>query len=162
MNKKTVLLFLLSAFFATSSPQDAKALDFWQYPEMAESHSLFFSFFAVNLTFTDYFKLNYPEMTLDYLLPFGFPLSLGASFHFLESSLNSAGARLAYHVNFDNENLDLYFLYYCKFIFPSEELWLEYGGRIGFRYRFGTLFCFTVETGFKMQDILIGIAIKCN
>jgi len=162
MTKKIPALLFITAFLITARPQRAPALDFWQYPEMAEQHALFVSCFAAEINFTDYFDLKYPEITLDYLLPFGFPLSLGVSFSFLDSMLYRSGVRLGYHINFDNENLDAYFLYYCALVFPVDYVWLEYGGRIGFRYRFGPLFCFTVETGFKMQNIFFGVAIKCN
>jgi len=159
MIKKTSLLLFFMAFLATVRPHNAPALDFWQYPEMAEKHSLFLSCFFVEFNFDDYF-LFYPELVLDYLLPVGLPFSIGVSVESFDPDLYSAGLRLGYHINFDDENLDVYLLYGCKLIFPMDYVKLEYGGRFGFRHRFGSYFCITFETGFLLENFFLGIAVK--
>jgi len=169
MNRKITSLLFLMALLLTAQPSDA--LDFWQYPEMAERHALFIGVFAARFDFTDYFTLWPPEIIVDYLLPFGLPFSVGTSIRAFDSSLYGFSLRLGYHVNFDNEFLDVYFLYNTALVFSGDYIWLELSPRIGFRRRF-SIFCFTIEAGstyimtdppnFNQFNIFFGISLKIN
>ena len=146
---------------------NVSALDFWQHPEMAEKNSLFAGGFAAQFIVKNVkFDFYHPEFYLDYMLPVGLPFSAGAFVNSLGPFIFSAGLRPAYHINFDNENLDVYVLYIANLIFTKEpgpeKILLEFGGRIGFRWRFGPYFCACVETGFKLQTVYFGIAIKLH
>jgi len=160
MIKKTVFLLFLIVFFSTARPSCAAAFDIWQYPEMAESHAIFFSVFFTRFSFVNYFSLYYPEITLDYLLPVGIPISVGASVQFFDPKLSSYGFRLGYHFNFNDENLDIYVLYNASLVLSGDDIWLEYGGMLGFRRRLFPFLCITVETRFKLQTIFFGFSAK--
>jgi hypothetical protein len=162
MNRKYALLLFFTLFLLAAAPPDSGAIDFWQYPEMAESNSLFISCFLAQFTVADYFAFRSPEVTIDYLLPFGIPLFLGLSIQVFDPEFSRYDLRLGYHVNFDDENLDVYFFYKTSVIFSDKYVWLKLGGRIGFRRRFGPVFCVTVETGFMLQDVSFGVSVKLN
>ena len=142
--------------------QSVYTLDLWQYPEMADKHSLFAGAFPVKFTMSDYFDIGHPEFFFDYVLPIGFPFSVGLFVNPLGSGAHSYGIRIGYHINFNDDKLDLYLAYTTCLIFEGENIWLEYGGRIGIRRMFGSYFCINIETGFKLQFVYIGVAIKLN
>lgn len=166
MNKRccalAAALILLGAF-----PREVSALDFWQYPEMADKHAIFLGGFPVRFSIeersVDYYP---PELYVDYLLPVGIPFSAGVFVNSLGPDLFSLGFRPAYHINLNDENSDLYILYVINLIMirspQKEETLLEFGGRVGFRRRFGSFLCLCIETGFKLQTIYVGVAIKLN
>jgi hypothetical protein len=162
MTKKTTLLLFLITFLSAAQPPGADALDFWQYPEMAESNALFVSCFAAQFNFSDYFTIRYPEIIVDYLLPVRIPVFIGAALRLFDPELARYGLRLGYHINFDDENLDVYVFYDSSIIFSDEYTLLKLIGSVGFRRRFGSSFCITVETGFLLQNIFFGVAIKLN
>jgi hypothetical protein len=163
--KKPLLLIIFVFSFSRSY-----AIDFWQYPEMAEKHSLFVGSYFFDFSFTNLFKLQLPEVHLDYMLPFGFPLSLGISVRALDADYQSFGTRASYHINFNDENLDVYIFYSIDIISLNEHkpkyegnlVYLQFAGRIGFRRRFGQFFCISMETGFMLESFSFGISIKLN
>jgi len=154
-----IAVFLLVAL-------DAFAIDFWQYPEMADKHAIFIGGFPVQFR-TETRSADYypPEFYVDYLLPVGLPFSAGFFVNSLGPDLFSFGLRPAYHINLNDENTDFYILYVLNYIHVKnnpEKIQFEYGGRFGFRRRFGQFFCLCIETGFKLETIYVGIAIKLN
>jgi len=169
MNKFTKLFFVLLIFFNTLK---LSGLDFWQYPEMAEKHAIFVGCFPFQFSFygDQYFDILHPIFFIDYLLPVGLPFSLGASINPFDPALFSFGLRAGYHINFNDEKLDVYFLYTVdikieesiKDKYPGKYTSIEFGGRIGFRRLFGDFICLNIETGFLFQYVFIGITIKCN
>jgi hypothetical protein len=138
------------------------AVDFWQYPEMADRNAFFIGVFPILFTFDEYFDVRHPEIFIDYLLPFGLPFSIGASIYPVDPERYSIGLRIGYHINFDDEKLDVYFLYAVDLISQDEYLFLEFGGRFGLRRMFGEYICFTVESSFLFRSIFIGVSIKVN
>ena len=166
MNNIKKILFLLCLLWICRG--NVHAIDFWQYPEMADKNALFVGIFPVQFTFTDYFTVRQPEFYVDYLLPVGVPVSLGASINPIDPDVYSFGGRLGYHINFNDEKFDVYVLYQVEILYLIDVLThdkyvvVEFGGRFGIRRRFGEFLCFTFESGFKFRYFNIGIAIKCN
>lgn len=146
------------------------ALDLWRYPEMAAKHALFIGGFAADLSFTKGFSVPPPEWYVDYLLPFGLPFSLGAYLVTPDPNLTGFGLRAAYHVDLDNDATDLYVLYVFDFGFLRNDILRRYGDRAqeihfydfraGVRRRFGRFICLGIETGFKLQSLRFGLAVK--
>jgi outer membrane receptor protein involved in Fe transport len=141
----------------------AHAVDFWQYPEMADRNAVFAGIFPLQFTFAGYFSVRSAEFFADWLLPVGLPFSLGFSINPVDPDVYSIGGRIGYHVNFDDERLDVYILYQADYVTTSDGYArVDLGGRFGIRRRFGGFLCFAFETGFMFQYFNIGIAIKCN
>ena len=155
-----LILFLIMGVISV------RAIDLWQYPEMADRHSIFVGGFFSSVTFTDsiddLFSIYYPETYADYLLPFGFPVSIGASVSAIDPDEKNFGGRLSYHINFDVENLDVYIMYTVNYFSSEESRSIEYGGRAGVRWLFGQFVCVTIETGHKLKTINFGVSIKLN
>ncbi|MDR2661833.1 MAG: hypothetical protein LBC31_02415 [Treponema sp.] len=157
-------------FLLLAAASAGNALDLWQYPEMADRNALFTGGFAAEFSVTEGFALPPPEFYLDYLLPAGLPVSLGAYFVTPRPNLTSFGLRAAYHIDLGNENVDLYALYVFDLGFLRSDTLRRYGDearelryydfRAGVRRRFGRFVCLTVETGFKLQSVRFGISVK--
>lgn len=153
------LLILLALCAAARAP----ALDFWQYPEMADKHSIFTGAFITSFSFDhDYLFALAPELHADYLLPVGFPVSVGLSVRPFTEDFFAFSVRPGYHINLDLANSDLYVLYAVGMIFDGGYIFLEQGPRIGFRRRFGKFFCIHLESGPYFKSINIGVEIKLN
>jgi hypothetical protein len=167
-----VKLWLIAAVLGVLAHTRLSALDLWRYPEAADKHALFFDVKFASLSFSEGFILSYPEFSLDYLLPFRFPLSLGVYFKTPDPNLKSFGARAAYHIDIRDPNTDLYFLYVFDLGFLRNDLLEEYGDekqqlrlydfRVGVRRLFGKFFCLTLETDYHFSGINIGVSIKLN
>jgi len=162
MTKKFIFLLFLAALFSTARPSRVASLDFWQYPEMAERNALFVSCFVVQFNFSNYFSVRYPDIVADWLLPVGLPFFLGVSVRLFDPDLSGYGFRIGYHINLDDENTDVYFFYNSSVILSDEYVLLKLIGSVGFRRRFGSVFCITVETGFLLKDIFFGVSVKLN
>ena len=113
---------------------------------MAERQTIFAGAFFASLRFPfggESFGLETPgpEAAVDWMLPVPLPFSLGFSAGLLESGKFGGGARLGYHVNFDDPNLDAYALYAMKAEFVQDEYaYVEWYPAIGVRRRFGDFF----------------------
>jgi len=145
------------------------SIDIWQHPEMAEKNTIFAGGFAAVFSFSytsfgDYrFGFSSPKIFLDLMLPLPLPFSLGFSTGLLESGKFGAGARLGYHINFNDPNLDVYALYQVQLEFIENiSAELEWFPAIGVRRKFGDFFCLNLETGFAGKSLLIGFSIKLN
>ncbi|MDR2095369.1 MAG: hypothetical protein LBP76_07600 [Treponema sp.] len=157
---------LLTTVALVLAAQGLPALELWQYPEMAEEHAVFLGGFGITLAFTEGFSLSTPEVSLDYLLPVGLPLSAGISTRPLDSVLNTA-LRIAYHINLNDEFTDLYLLYVFDFRFTRSEGKVQYALRAGLRRLLIQFICVSVESGFTDFtefgfQIHFGISIKLN
>jgi len=166
MKNKALIIFILLFLFASIS--QAYSFDVWQNPEMAEKYSIFTGAFIASFKFSytslgDFkFGLSSPEIFFDFMLPLGLPFSLGVSIKPLTSGVFGIGARPGYHINFNDPNFDVYFLYnlYLEFV-EDTSAYLEWSPAIGIRRRFG-IFCINLETGFMAKTLLIGVSIKLN
>jgi hypothetical protein len=135
---------------------------------MAENYSIFAGCFPASLAFSytslgDFkFDLSSPKIFLDVMLPLALPFSLGVSIEPLTHGAFGIGARPGYHINFNDPNIDVYFLYslYLEFI-EDTSAYLEWTPAIGIRRRFG-FFCINIETGFMAKSLLIGFSLKLN
>ena len=165
---KTKITAAFYALYLAVSAATVSAIDIWRHPEMAEKGTFITGIFAASLkvSFTELsdfaFSIEYPEIHLDYMLPVGLPFSFGLSAKALKPDVFGLGIRPAYHINLNDANSDLYVMYALTLDFISHYGLLEYGGRIGYRRRFGSFFCISIETGFKLQSINFGIAMKLN
>jgi hypothetical protein len=141
------------------------------HPEMAGPHSVFVGAQAVALSFTEGFIFDSQEFSADYVFPI-IPLSLGAFMKLPRPNLKSFGARAAFHINTGDPKTDLYALYVFDFGFLRNDLLAQYNDetqsvywydfRAGARRLIGKFFCLTLETGFKLRDISLGLSIKLN
>lgn len=162
---------LLAALFLIGA-RAASAFDFWSYPEAADKHALFAGVLSPSLSFEDGFALLPPVMTLDYMLPFGLPLSFGLFISSPAPNLKSFGLRGAYHFNIGGEYTDLFFLYVFDFGWLRNDLLIEYNDtpvekrfydfRAGLRRRIGKFICLSIETDFHLRGILFGLGAKLN
>jgi hypothetical protein len=163
--------FLLSVILLQGA-FSASAFDFWSYPEAADKHALFAGLLSPALSFQNGFALVPPVMRLDYMLPFGFPLSCGLFIASPAPNLKSFGVRAAYHLNIDSEYTDLFFLYVFDFGWIRNDLLIEYNDtpvekrlydfRAGVRRRIGKFICLSIETDFHLQGVLFGLEAKLN
>jgi hypothetical protein len=154
------------------SPWPAFSIDLWQYPECAEEHAVFLDAKIAGFSFKDGLSTRFPEVSADYLLPFGYPFSAGIYFKMPDPNLKSFGVRFGYHVNLNMPNTDLYVLYVFDFGFiRNKELVAHndtaqpvhrYDFRVGVRRVFGKLFCLVIESDYKFSGITLGASIKVN
>jgi hypothetical protein len=111
----------------------------------------------------------------DYMLPLFLPFSIGG---FVvppsESSpnLKHFGLRAGYHVDLENEKLDLYAFYSFDFgwlrnddlVFigdtPVEAVYYDF--RIGVRFFFNANTGLFVESGYKFKSVDFGLSVKLN
>jgi hypothetical protein len=165
MKNKVLIIFILLLLFTGTQ---TFSFDIWQNPEMAENYSIFAGCFPASFAFSytslgDFrFDLSSPKIFLDVMLPLALPFSLGASIQPLTHGTFGIGARPGYHINFNDPNIDVYFLYslYLEFI-EDTSAYLEWTPAIGIRRRFG-FFCINLETGFMAKSLLIGFSLKLN
>ena len=147
------------------------AFDLWQHPESAERNSLFVTAAGPEISISDGFEFQLvPQFTFDYMLPFRFPLSLGTFFKTPSPNLKSFGARIAYHINLDQQKTNLYVLYVFDFGFIRNDLLQRYGDerqplrffdfRIGLRRRINHFLFIQIESDFQFQGIVLGISAK--
>lgn len=141
----------------------APALDFWQYPEMADRHSVFAGAFVASFSLDHEYLFDLaPELHVDYVLAVGFPVSIGLSVRPFTEGVFAVGIRPGYHINLDSLNSNLYFLFTVDLVWRDAGTYLDFGPRIGFRRRFGRVFCLHAETGHKFQSINLGVSLKIN
>ena len=159
----TVLCFSAAAVLS--------AFDLWQHPEAAEQNSLFVGASAPVLLISDGFEFQLvPQFNLDYMLPTRLPFSLGAFLKTPSPNLNSFGLRAAYHINLDQERINLYFLYVFDFGFVRNDLLEQYGDerrpirffdfRAGVRWRLNRFLFIQVESDFQFRGFILGLSVK--
>ena len=156
----------------------APALSLWRYPEAADKNALFVDVAASPLSFKDIdsFSLFPLEIRMDYVLPVGLPVSVGAFMRLPDPNsspnLKSFGARLAYHFDILDSKTDLYVAYCFDFGFIRNDILAQhndtpasthyYDFRLGARRLLGSWFCLSVETDFKVFGLVFALSIKLN
>jgi len=166
MKKYFIFLILILVSFNLFS------LDFsWRHPEIAEKNSIFVD---VGISvFVENPELNILplEIRIEYILPIYLPLSCGFFFHTPNPNPTSFGFRVAYHIDLRDPFLDFFFVYQFNLAFLIQDILYIYNDkpapvylfdyRIGFRRYFG-LIGLVVETGFKLESVIIMLSLKLN
>jgi hypothetical protein len=167
MKNKAPVLFAFLLLLANAP--GALPFDLWQNPEMAERDTVFVGGFAASFSYSytqlGAFKFGFsaPEIFFDLMLPLPLPFSLGVSAGLMEPGVLGGGARLGYHVNVGDPNLDVYALYELKLKFVEDvSAEIEWFPAIGARRKFGSFFCVNLETGSMGKALLIGFSVKLN
>ena len=159
---------LLAALLLLSLSPPLRAFDVWQYPQAADRGAVFAGAFAAKFAFDfndppkSRVGFDYPEFFLDFVLPVGLPFSLGASFDSLRTDSYGLGLRPGYHVNFDVPGLDVYAMYSISLDINDKRMVLDHGPRLGLRYVFFGFLCLCVETDYRLQGLLFGLAARLN
>lgn len=163
MKKILILTFALS-----SVPLCAFTL----YPEIADENAVFVGLSSPYLSFTDGFGLTPPCLSIEYVIPGGLPLSLGAFIQTPEPNLKHFGVHAAYHININERLTDLYILYRFDFGWIRNNLFIQYNDtpvdlnlydfRAGVRRFFGRRFALVLETGFHFLSINLSLSLKLN
>jgi hypothetical protein len=146
------------------------ALDLWQYPECAEPFSLFLDIKTAGLSQDGGFRTFFPEFSADLLVPFVFPLSLGAFAKTPDPNLKSFGFRAGYHINPGGDKTDLYALYVFDLGFIRNGLLAKYNDerqsvrcfdfRLGVRRIIGKYTAIVLESAYKFQGLTVGLSLK--
>ena len=141
MIKKSAFLILFTVVFSAN----VFSVDLWRYPQTADRNSIFigchFAFFFFNISEprNSSFDLRLPDFHIDYVLPVGFPLSLGVSLNPFENGVFGIGIRPAYHINLNNTYLNLYIMCAVDWLIGSNRTQIRIEPRVGLRFRFGSL-----------------------
>jgi hypothetical protein len=168
MNRLPVLF--ISAFLFL--PAALNAFDLWRRPEIADAHAVFAD---VGIPFMfDNFEINLLPINIrvDYMPPLPLPLSVGVFFDTPYQNLKSFGIRVGYHIDTRSPRTDIYLLYSFNTGFiltgvldhyndtPAPTHFFDF--RAGFRYFFTSWLGLSVETGFKLQSVVVSFSIKIN
>ena len=165
--KRFILLLLLILVVLGNANA---AIDFWQYPEMAEKYSIFAGLYVASFYYDTSnwrdsgFSFSSPELFIDFMLPVGLPFSIGVSYRPFTSGVFEASVRPGYHINFDNPNIDfsLVFPFIIEFT-DKEPIVFRYDFSACFRYRlFNSVACLSVEPAFISRNIFFGVTFKLN
>ena len=171
MNNNRRLKLFLSVIYLTVIAAALPAFDLWQHPESAQRNSLFVAASAPQFSINDGFEFQLtPQFNFDYMLPFRFPLSLGAFLKTPSPNLKNFGTRIAYHINLDEPKTNFYFLYVFDFGFIRNDLLEQYGDerqplrffdfRIGLRRRINHFLFIQIESDFQFQSVVLGLSAK--
>jgi hypothetical protein len=168
------IIFLLACAFLSGAP-DAGAFSVYSHPEIAEENSLFLNLRLAGVSFAGGFDFLVLDVSADWLLPFPPPLSLGffvTAPSFSEPNLKHFGPRLAWHIDADNEKIDLYFFYSLDLGWLRNEKLEEAGDspvekrfydfRAGVRFFFRKNIGMFAESGYKFMSVNFGLSIKLN
>ena len=147
-------------------------INFWRHPEIAEKDSIFVEAGIPVILHEPEIIFLPLDIRIDYMLPLFFPLSAGAFFQTPYPNFKSFGLRLGYHIDINSPQTDLYFVYSFNFGFLLSEPLIYhndtpppvyfYDFRLGVRHFFDTRFGLVIETGHKLESILILLSIKLN
>lgn len=156
------------AFILLLGLPSLQAFDIWQYPLAADRDSIFAGVFAARFSFDfsdpskSEFAFDHPKVYLDYVLPVGLPFSFGIATDSLRTDQYGLGFRLGYHVNFDVPDLNAYVLYSLDYDISRTRITIDHGPRIGMRYTLFNLVCLNIETGYRLQSLIFGLALKLH
>ena len=110
------------------------------------------------------------EISLDYLLPYKFPVFVGTYFITPNPNLKNFGIRTGYHVDLRMHKTNFYIFYVFDFGFIRNDLLIEYNDdpvdinfydfRFGFRHFFNNRMGIVLESAFKLQGLNMGITYK--
>jgi hypothetical protein len=167
MNNLTFFFFLIAI-----SNLSALDVNLWQHSEIAGKNTVFIDAgFPIPLRNPE-FNILPVIIRIDYMLPFPLPVSAGVFMITPDPNLKHFGFRLGYHFDLLKPSTDFYLLYSFNIGFIRNDALIEhndtpvkancYDFRLGVRYFFGSLFGLTVETGFKLESIIILLSLKIN
>jgi hypothetical protein len=166
--------FLLPCFFLLATV-NTFSISLYTHPETAEKNSIFLNLRLVDVSLSGDFEFMVLNGSLDYLLPLFLPFSLG--FFIVPPSasdpnLKHFGPRAGYHIDLENEKIDLYGFYSFDFGWlRNEELvsagdtpveMVFYDFRIGVRFFFNSNTGLFVEAGYKFKSVDLGLSVKLN
>ena len=156
-------------------PVTAFSVSLYTHPEIAEANSIFFNLRIADVSLEGDFNFLLLNGSVDYMPPLPLPFSLGA-FALLPSAsgpnLKRFGLRAAYHVDLENERLDLYAFYSFDFGWlrnddlvsvgdtPVEMIFYDF--RIGIRFFFNANIGLFAESGYKFKSADLGLSVKLN
>jgi len=181
MNKKLIIAALLIAVIAIGS---ASAFSFVDYADGIKDSSIFINV-GVGYGFFTGLKIPPIQISVDYHLPIGIPLSVGAFFAFAAYEYSTwawnydgiylaFGGRAAWHIDLGVKNLDLYAGVALGYMLDSWTRswpgWTDYkdslgyfywGGFVGVKYFFTNNIGIYGEFGYSALTVAqIGLAIK--
>jgi hypothetical protein len=171
--KKYLFIIILFLSLPAAKLPALESINLWRHPEMAEQHSIFIDLgIPIMIADWQFDVLPLLEMRLEYMLPMPLPISLGIFFHTPYPNFKSFGLRLGYHFDINDPLLDIYFVYSFNFGFLMKDILAEYNDkpppihfydfRIGVRRAFGGFFGISIETGHKLQSIVVLFTIILN
>jgi len=169
---KTTLIFL-SLFFSAAALQAFELMNVWRHSEIAGKNSIFCDIGLAPILFDNLDFPSFPaDIRIEYLPPLPLPFSVGAFFKTPQPNLKSFGLRAAYHFDLLDEVTDLYFVYSFDLGFLRNDLLIEYDDtevekhlydfRVGIRRFFGQWLGLVIETGFKLESVILLLSIKIN
>ena len=141
-------------------------------PEMAGRGSLFLDVGPSPLLFSDpgSFSVLPVEFRVDWLLPFGPPVSVGAFMITPDPNLKHFGTRLAWHFDLDIPGLNLYVLHVLDLGFVRNAVLESHNDtpvpvrlfdfRVGVRRAFGEVFGLGVETAYHLRGLHFLLSVK--
>ncbi|GMO25838.1 MAG: hypothetical protein Ta2B_05630 [Termitinemataceae bacterium] len=163
---------LATTIFTIFMAHNVEAISLYTHSEAAPKNSIFFDVGIAAYELPDDFALYVPKLRFaaDWMLPTSLPFSIGAYMLAPFPNLTDFGLRAAYHINFESETVDFYFLYYFNLGFlRNAELrsngldeidlhWFDF--RAGFRYVFNYNLGVMIETGYKLNSIMFGVTVR--
>jgi hypothetical protein len=174
MKKMMKIKLILPCLFIIVSV-DVFSISLYTHPEIAEENSIFLNLRIVDVSLAGDFEFLVLNTTLDYLPPFSLPFFLG--FFMVppsidEPNLKHFGPRAGYHIDLENEKLDLYAFYSLDFGWLRNDDLVSVGDtpvemnfydfRIGLRFFFNANAGLFVESGFKFKSVDFGLSVKLN
>lgn len=172
MRKFLLILFFSSFLLSAHKLFPFDVVSIWRHPEIAEKNSIFIGMGVPIAVRNPEFNLLPLFFSFDYMLPIYPPITTGFFFFTPMPNFKDFGLRFAYHLNFFDPLLDIYFLYSFNCGFILKDFLAKYNDkppptrigdyRIGFRRFFGSWFGVSVETGFKFESIFILLSVKIN
>ena len=167
---KKILIMFFFLLLASANLYAFNLINLWRHSEIADKNSLFADV-GSPIYFSDQ-KFSFLPLYIrfDYMLPTPVPISAGLFFHTPDPNFKSFGFRLGYHINLRNPRIDVYGVYSfnCGFLLkgtlekhndtPPTIHYFDF--RVGARYFFGSWLGFSIESGHKMESIIISLSIK--
>jgi hypothetical protein len=171
--QKNKIIFLLCLLLFVSVKTFSVSL--YTYPEIAEENSIFLNLRIVDVSLDGDFNFLVLNSSLDYLLPVSLPFFTGFFVvppSVSEPNLKHFGLRAGYHVDLENERIDLYAFYSFDFGWlrnddlvsigdtPVEIIYYDF--RVGVRFFFNANMGLFVESGYKFKSVDFGLSVKLN
>jgi hypothetical protein len=152
------------AVFLTALSCNLYAVDFYSHPEVADKNSLFFNAGVFRWDIPSSYDFPAFSFSLDYMLPVFLPITIGCYIDNPDSALDTFGPRIAYHLDIDNERIDIYLLYIFNLGFLlDDDVKRRYDDvRFGLRFMYSAMAGLFIESGYHFQSLDIGITIKLN
>jgi hypothetical protein len=165
-------IFIITIILSFGTARNVHAISLYTHSETAPKNAIFFDVGIAAYEVPDEFVLYFPKMRFaaDWMTPTSLPFSFGLYMTAPLPNLTDFGVRAGYHINFESEKIDFYFLYYFNLGFlrnaelrdnGNEEIEVHYFDfRAGFRYVLNYNVGLMIETGYKLNSIMAGITVK--